>query len=70
MRKAIGGKLLGDICLHCLNDLMCSIAILLWISAVTALASAHEILSSLLGARNRKSDDQAQLTLRLLFLNA
>lgn len=48
MWKAIGFKLLCQILLHSLNDLMCSVAVLLFICAVSALASAHVIsLSSL-----------------------
>ncbi|MEO0010685.1 MAG: hypothetical protein RIQ39_274 [Actinomycetota bacterium] len=43
MRKTIGLKLLCQIFLHCLNDLMCSVAVLLFICGVSALASAHVI---------------------------
>ena len=42
VRKAIGFQLLSDICLYSGNDFMCSIAILLWICGVSALASAHD----------------------------
>ncbi|MEY4469166.1 MAG: hypothetical protein RLZZ87_490 [Actinomycetota bacterium] len=43
MWKAIGFKLLCQILLHSLNDLMSSVAVLLFICAVSALASAHFI---------------------------
>jgi hypothetical protein len=43
MWKAIGFKLFCQIFLNSLNDLMCSVAVLLFICAVSALASAHVI---------------------------
>ncbi|MEN9411758.1 MAG: hypothetical protein RIQ92_195 [Actinomycetota bacterium] len=43
MWKAVGFKLLCQILLHSLNDFMCSVAVLLFICAVSALASAHVI---------------------------
>ena len=43
MWKTVGFKLFSQIFLHSLNDLMCSVAILLFICGVTALASAHFI---------------------------
>jgi len=43
MREAVGLKLFSQFSLYSLNDLMCSIAILLFISGVTASAKAHDI---------------------------
>jgi hypothetical protein len=47
MREAIGCKLLSDISLHSLDNFMRSVAIFLWICAVTTLATAYGNLFSL-----------------------
>ncbi len=47
MWETIGSKLLSDICLYCLNYFMSSVAVLLWICAVSTLACAHDDLFSL-----------------------
>ena len=40
--EAFGFKLCDDVIFYSLNNLMCSVAILLWICCVSAAASAHE----------------------------
>lgn len=43
MREAVSFKLLSEICLYSLNDLVGAVAVLLFISGVTACASAHDL---------------------------
>lgn len=43
MWETVGFQLFGQFSLYSLNHLMCSIAILLFISGVTASANAHDI---------------------------
>ena len=46
MRKASSFEFLGEVSFDGLNDLMCSVAVLLFISGVSACASAHDFLLS------------------------
>ena len=42
VRKAIGFELFGYVCFYSFDDLMCSVAVFLFISGVSTGASAHD----------------------------
>ena len=43
VRKAIGFELFGYICFYSFDDLVCAVAVLLFISGVSTGASSHDI---------------------------